>query len=644
MSTTIKGTEFDYRIDTEYGINHDGFIAEGTESIVFKGIKYGNDLRYSCALKFKPLSRLRDFMEREYKILESMQTCRSVVRVLDVIENLGDFRIPYANGEISARNCFCVVEEYIDGDSLQDYCIKQWFQYDHNTHRWTRNSTEYTYREIVKFQNRIVQFMINLCEIMKFVSNINSENGKTDANKPIVLHCDIKPENIMVTKHGKELVLIDFGRSQELTNSRSYQHYSDKLNKTFIANYSEGQWQDVGKDNFYAYGTVGYAAPECYAEQARVIANSTKGAFPFAGQRSAMTHGLVSVESDIFGFGATFWECFSIYEMGMEILAKNSDTSSPTFLNKAIMARYENAIHSGDVYEYCDRDFRAIDPAYHESLEAVLKKCTRTRKEGFQNPELTSDLFYHNFYSLESDIERARDTIPSLDRKSDPLVRQMIGISGFSSAIAGCFLILFLIMIMFSNTLAWDKWNSFKNNYTDNQKAKMSLVAEEMLKVPFEGDKIKNYEEILHFTYGGSPNDNVIDQDEAEILADLLIRYMKDRSKWGSYLDEIIQHSKSDNLDSISKSIYRTNLSDSYESAGYSLAKAIAQVNDSDDNESDKLVPAYQTLMKYKDNANYSTAVSKLAAKLTTGRKIDTIADHLGVSRESIRQILSKIS
>ena len=148
----------------------------------------------------------------------------------------------------------------------------------------------------------------------------------------------------------------------------------------------------------------------------------------------------------------------------------------------------------------------------------------------------------------------------------------------------------------------------------------------------------------MHFTYGGSSNDNVIDQDEAEILADLLIRYMKDRSKWGSYLDEIIQHSKSDNLDSISKSIYRTNLSDSYESAGYSLAKAIAQVNDSDDNESDKLVPAYQTLMKYKDNANYSTAVSKLAAKLTTGRKIDTIADHLGVSRESIRQILSKIS
>ena len=46
MSNVIHGTKFNYCIDTEYGINHDGFIAEGTESIVFKGVKYGNDLRY----------------------------------------------------------------------------------------------------------------------------------------------------------------------------------------------------------------------------------------------------------------------------------------------------------------------------------------------------------------------------------------------------------------------------------------------------------------------------------------------------------------------------------------------------------------------------------------------------------------------
>ena len=91
MSSVICGTNFNYKIDTEHGINRNGFIAEGTESIVFKGVKYGGDLRYSCALKFKPKTRLHDFMNREYKILELMQTCRSVVRILDVIEDLGDF-------------------------------------------------------------------------------------------------------------------------------------------------------------------------------------------------------------------------------------------------------------------------------------------------------------------------------------------------------------------------------------------------------------------------------------------------------------------------------------------------------------------------------------------------------------------------
>ncbi len=643
MSHTIKGTEFYYRIDTEYGINCDGFIAEGTESIVFKGIKYGNDLRYSCALKFKPKSRLRDFMNREYKILESMQTCRSVVRVLDVIENLGDFSIPYGDGEISARNCFCVVEEYIDGDSLQDYCIKQWFQYDALAHKWTRNSTEYTYREIVKYQNQIVQFMINLCEIMKFVSNVNTDNGKTESNKPIILHCDIKPENIMVTKHGKELVLIDFGRSRELMDSRIYQHYSDTENKSFTADYGQSQWQDVGKDNFYAYGTVGYSAPECYAEQIKQFTSSKSG-FPFQRQKSALTHGQVSIESDIFGFGTTFWECLSIYEICMGILEKASDTSSPSFFNKAIMAQYESEVRSGNVDKYCDRDFRNIDIAYHESLEAILKKCTHARKPGFQNPSQSSEEYYHNFQSLQDDIERARDTIPSLDRKSDPLVRQMVGVSGFCSSLTICFFVLFLIMTFFSNRLSWDKWNNLKSGYTDNQKPMMRDISNEMLSVPFQHDRYENLDEIIRFMYSGDPNDNVIDQDEAEIITGLLSNHVPDQSRWSEYIDIIMQNPKTDNIDGIAKSIYRLNLSDGYDCDGYELATAIVQVNDADDMELDKLIPAYNTAMKYKNLSEYKDSVSKLAAKLMTGKKVDNIASNLGKNREDIRNELKELT
>lgn len=643
MSHTIKGTEFDYRIDTEYGINHDGFIAEGTESIVFKGVKYGNDLRYSCALKFKPKSRLRDFMKREYKILESMQTCRSVVRVLDVIEDLGDFSIPYGDGEISAKNCFCVVEEYIDGDSLQDYCIKQWFQYNPIERKWSRNSTEYTYREIVKYQNQIVQFMINLCEIMKFVSNINADNGKTELNKPIVLHCDIKPENIMVTRHGKELVLIDFGRSQALTDSRTYQHYSDPENESFMADYGQSQWQDVGKDNFYAYGTVGYSAPECYAEQIKQITSSKSG-FPFRNQKAALTNGQVSVESDIFGFGTTFWECFSIYEICMDILQKASNTSSPSFFNKAIMAKYESDVHNGDIDEYCDRDFRKIDISYHESLEAILKKCTHARRKGFQNPSGSSEEYYHNFWSLQDAIERARDTIPSLDRKSDPLVGQMVGISGFCSSFAICFFALYLIVTFFSNSLSWDKWNNLKAGYTGNQKPMMRDISNEMLSVPFENNRYENLDEVVGFMYGGSPNDYVIDQDEAEIIAGLLSSHVPDQSRWVRYIDIIMQNPKTDNIDGITKSIYRLNLSDEYTSGGYELASAITQVNEAYDDEVDKLVPAYNLALKYQKSSEYKAAVSKLAAKLMMGKKVDYIASNINETREDVRSKLQSMT
>lgn len=177
---------------------------------------------------------------------------------------------------------------------------------------------------------------------MKFVSNVNADNGKIEVNKPIVLHCDIKPENIMITKHGKELVLIDFGRIQELMDSRTYQHYSNKYDMTFTADYSDSQWQDIGKDNFYSYGTVGYSAPECYARAKKCV-------YPFKLQESSVKNGCVSIESDIFGFGTTFWECLSIYEIGMKALDNASDVTDPSFFNKAIMKYYEQNIHNGEV-------------------------------------------------------------------------------------------------------------------------------------------------------------------------------------------------------------------------------------------------------------------------------------------------------
>lgn len=637
MNSIIKGTEFSYRIDVEHGVNRDGFIAEGTESIVFKGIKFGGDLRYSCALKFKPKIRLADFMEREYKIIESLQTCRSVARVLDVIEDLGDFSIEYKGGEISAKNCFCVVEEYIDGDSLQDFCIKQWYDYNSEKRCWERNNRPYEYREIVTYQNQIVQFMINLCEIMKFVSNVNADNGKTNPNKPIVLHCDIKPENIMVTKHGKELVLIDFGRSQELIDRKTYQHYNDLVNKKFTADYSDSQWQDIGKDNFYSYGTIGYSAPECYAK-------AEKGLYPFITQIEAIEFGKLSIESDIFGFGATFWECLSIYEICEKAFRESDDVSDPSFFNHIISEYYEKKIHEDRVEDYCDRDFRYIDLAYHEAIEAILKKCTHVRESGFQDATQSPETYYHNYHTLLYDIERARDTIPSLDRKSDPLVRQTIGIAGFCAAIMLCFLVLFVLLEIFANIFAWDKWHNLTDSYTNNQVSMLVDISEEMMKVPSENTRRDNLNEIVRFMHGGNPNDDVIDQDEAAVVTELLKKYFRHQEIWGSYLDTVMEYARSDNMDAIAKSVYRTNLGDEQSSDGYMLAKAIAQVNDADDNDTEVLVSAYETLDRFSDNPKYRNVTAKLANKLTTGKKVDTIAAGLNTDRKTIRDKLNEIS
>lgn len=644
MNNVIRGTEFSYRIDTEHGINHDGFIAEGTESIVFKGVKYGSGLRYSCALKFKPKSRLYSFMNREYKILESMQTCRSVVRVLDVIEDLGDFSVAYQNGskagEISNDNFFCVVEEYIDGDSLQDYCIKQWFVYDTAAKQWRRNPTEYSYREVVKYQNQMIQFMINFCEIMKFVSNVNERNSKTDPNKPIILHCDIKTENIMVTKHGRELVLIDFGRSQAISSGRTFQHYNDPAMQTYTADYSDVQWQDVGKDNFYSYGTTGYAAPECYAAP-------SKGNFPFISQSREFVNGCLSIESDIFSFGATFFECLSMYEIcsGIFERASENDLSDPYFFGKEIRRLLEARVRISDTLDYCDRDFRNIDIAYHEALEDIIRKATRTRTTDFQDPDKTPGDFYHNFHELQREIERARDAIPSLDRKSDPLVRQMLGVSGFCAAFAVYALILWILLNLLAGPLARDRWNTLKLNYTDNQKrTTFAAVAEDMMEVPLKSSRKRNYEDILEFTFGDVPNDCVIDSDEADILAELMREHLPEDKDRAYYINVIIQNAKNDNMDDVAKIVYRLNLPKEYKSAGYDLAKALTQVNNADDSDEKILVDAYYVLMEHSEEKEYRKIVSKIAIKLMSGGRTDTVAASLGIDRETLQDTLAPLT
>lgn len=204
---------------------------------------------------------------------------------------------------------------------------------------------------------------------------------------------------------------------------------------------------------------------------------------------------------------------------------------------------------------------------------------------------------------------------------------------------------LWLLLLLLANPLARDRWSTLKANYTDNQKrTTFATVAEAMLDVHSYGTKKENLEEILRFTYGGKPNDTVIDSEEAEILASLLKEHFSSQADWIPTIDLIIQNGKSDNMDEIAKIVYRMNLSADQESDGYLLAKSLTQLNNTDDTDSDVLLDVYDTLLKYKDRSDYQRILAKLAIKLMSGRKIDTIASSLHADRESIQGVLSPLT
>ncbi|MDD5934981.1 MAG: hypothetical protein PUC65_05340 [Clostridiales bacterium] len=142
MSKEIVSNTYKYIVDESYGINKDGFIAIGTESIVYKGLKTraSGVLQFSCVLKFKPkfqmidgekVNRLERFKNEEWKVFEELRECRSVVRIDDVIDDLGDFSLPceyISGGVITSESYFCVIEEFIDGWNLDEFCREEFWK------------------------------------------------------------------------------------------------------------------------------------------------------------------------------------------------------------------------------------------------------------------------------------------------------------------------------------------------------------------------------------------------------------------------------------------------------------------------------------------------------------------------------------
>lgn len=616
----IIGNSYKYIIDESYGINKDGFIAIGTESIVYKGLKtkYNGGLQFSCVLKFKPkaqiidgkeINRLEAFKNEEWKIFEELRECRSVVHIDDVVDDLGDFSLPcdyISSGVIDASSYFCVVEEFIDGWNLDEFCREEFWKLrkfepiDNGLQRKVEYNEfsdvekkaiaiSYNYDNQLKYQNQILLFMINLCEIMEFVTEQKN-----------ILHLDIKPENIMVTRYGKELVLIDFGRSKRITMADRFA----------ISNFNSVDYnQEETQEKQYQYGALGYAAPECFCE----AANGSSFPFSYKGE-----HGKMSIESDIFSFGATFWECLNMFE-----LITKTDNS-----NFDIYDFYKNYFLNDAAY--CNRDLSLTTAAYHQKLEKIIKKCTRARNNDFT----TSDKYYHSYKDLRKDIEIAKNSVPTIVKEEDVKVRTAFKLCGVMASLALVFLLINNIYHLQAYKIAENKWDDLTKTYNETQFSKLSETANDYISSAGASDVDDTYDKIVSFTYQNNGN---ISDYEATMLVDLLIQ-IDNYKKLPERVNEIMLNADASNFKAISSEIVKLEVND--ECIGYELATAIYNVEVSKTN----VVDAYDTLQKYQNNEDFKNAVIKLKNVLDNDDNIKLIMDSTKQTRQEILDFFNSIT
>lgn len=619
MKNEIIGNSYKYIIDESYGINKDGFIAIGTESIVYKGLKTKLDsgLQFSCVLKFKPkavmvdgkiVDRLNAFKTEEWEIFEELRECRSIVRIDDVIDSLGEFSLPcnhIEGGVINSDTYFCVVEEFIDGWNLDEFCREEYWKlrrvepianclkkvveyHEFNADEQKSVLASYSYDNILKYQNQILLFMINLCEIMEFVTEQKN-----------ILHLDIKPENIMVTRYGKELVLIDFGRSKTVTKANRF--VQSELSPV---DYRENETVE----KLYQYGTLGYAAPECYSEAAN------GSAFPF---ETVQERGRMSIESDIFSLGATFWECLNMFEL----VTKNRQFSKDTH------DFYRDNFLNDDAY--CNRDLSLTSRAYHRKLETIIRKCTRSRNKNY----VESDRYYHSYKELRRDVENAKDSAPTIIKEENVKARNAFHFCGAMLSFFLVFLVIYGIYHLAAFNIAQGKWENLAVGYNDTQFYRMEEIANDLIATAPAGQINATYEKIADFTYQG----NDISEYEAAMLVELLQR-VGNKSQLPGRVDEIMRYANTRKFKEIVTEIIR--LGDVENSVGYELAQAIFHVEVGKTG----IVEAFHVLKAYQDNKEFRNAVIKLKNVLDNDEYIKLIGDSEEVTRQEIQAFFQNIA
>ena len=627
----IKGSEYIYKIDKTHGLSSDGYIATGTESIVYKGVKISNDgkIRLACVLKFKfksiivgsgedgykTFDVLDRFKNNDLKIFNELQDCRSVVRIYDIIEDLGDFAVidnHVSEGLepilITGKDFFCVIEEFVDGWSLEEYCRDYYWKLTEEVdvgnnlkkkigfhdfpkkHQQEIVKSYYSdYDAIIRYQGEMYSYMIRLCEILDYI-----------AKEHRILHLDIKPDNIMITKYGKEVVLIDFGRSEYMSSDG---HVKKDMPP---ADYSSTE----RIDRMFQYGTLGYAAPEAYAPA------FIESSYPF--DRSKYQMGNISIESDIFSFGATFWECLNIFELytGCKEFAKDKSLGGSYDFYKKYMLNDR---------AYFNRDLSLTSPHYHDKLEQIILKCTRRRNNDYDGD---SEDFYHSYGELKEDIEIARDSSPAIVKVENVKTRNAFALFG---AMLGALLTLFILVTVLrleSVSIADKKLDAIMANYNATRIETLRDAANERIKASTERQKENIYKDIYDFLLSQNKQ---LDALEVSVLVDIL-EECSNKNFQNDAVDNIMKNTDIGDLSSISDCI-TTGLE--LDSIGYQYAKSIYNVQNKKE-----LFGVYEFMLSRADDKEFVQIREQLIKMINHDDIVSAISEESDLSKNEIKIIL----
>lgn len=490
-------------------------------------------------------------------------------------------------------------DKYIDGWSLEEYCRDEYWkltetvdvgndlkkrisfhEFPVEKQKAMLHSYQHDYDEIIRYQTEILDFMLKLCEILKYITD-----------KKQILHLDIKPDNIMVTKYGKEIVLIDFGRSEHIdpeTNS--------VISSLGVADYTQEK-QSFARQ--FQYGTLGYAAPECFAVP---VSGSH---FPF--DDSGFEKGHMSVESDIFSFGATFWECLSIFELytGNQLFASEKS-------NDGYGAFYRKYLLDDD--GYCDRDLSIASTHFHEKLENIIRKCTKKRMPGFFDKKSAD--YYHDYENLQSDIQLAKESAPALVKTENIKVRNAFGVSGVMAGLIGTVLVVCGFLKLTGSYFAQQKMDNIIRNYNPTLIERLEDAAIEQIRSSTESEKHGIYSKTYDFL---KSQDNNLEYSETVVLVELL-KYIDDNEFIADSVDAMFLDVEQKGFSSCIEYTV-TNLSDC-NSIGYELA---VQIYNSQ--KRTNLSECYAALIEYAENLKYSKLVQRLAQDLNHDELITKIAE-----------------